>query len=124
MVLPIDTILGTLTMMTIYDHYDCPRLFSCKSDEGKLYVGMSIEDRDEDKTQLWFYVLVSQSRLNDIEANKVELYDVFKKAEEYFVFGVKTCVDKDIVEMVICDDIPDEFLPDKGHLLNIDGSKL
>ncbi len=124
MVLPIDTILGNLTMMTVYDYYDCPRLFSCKSEEGKLYIGMSIEDRDKEKCQLWFYALVSQRRLNDIEANKVELYDVFKNAEEHFVFGVKTCVDKDTTEMIVCDDIPDMFLPSPGVMLNVDEGKL
>lgn len=121
MVLPIDTILGTLTMMTVYDYYDCPRLFSCKSQEGKTYVAMSVEDRD--KTQLWFYVLVSKQRLVNIEANKIDLYDVFKKAEDHYVFGVRTG-EIDEVDMVICKDIPDMVLPSPGVMLDVHEGKL
>ena len=121
MIFPQNTILGELDMMTVYEYYDCPRLFSCKSREGKKYIGLSVEDRE--KVQLWLYVLISNQRLRDMEKGKIEMYDIFKQAEEHFVFGVKTFNDKpDEAVMLICDQLTDNLLPEKGMTLDIDES--
>lgn len=120
--LPKDTVLGKIEMLSTYEYYDCPRLFSCKNQYGQHFIALSIEDRQE--VMLWFYAQISEERLAEIEANKIELYDVFKKAEKQFVFGVRTCGAKpDEVGIVICSDIPDKFLPDKGYFLNLTENK-
>lgn len=120
--LPINTVLGKLEMLSTYEYYDCPRLFSCKNQHEQYFVAISIEDRKD--LMLWFYAQVTEGRLKKIEAGGIELYDVFKKAEKNFVFGVRTMGHAaDEVEIVICADIPDKFLPNKGDFLNLTKDK-
>ena len=53
-----------------------------------------------------------------MEAGKIELYDIFKKTEDNFVFEVKTFdVGADKVSKLVCDDISDYLLPHKGTTL-------
>jgi len=96
--------------MTIQD------FFSCENDIGRKYVGLSVEDGEG--VYVWLYVHISNSRLKDMEAGKIELYDIFKKTEDNFVFEVKTFdVGADKVSKLVCDDISDYLLPHKGTTL-------
>jgi hypothetical protein len=116
MVLPIDTILGKLEMGEVYEYYDCPRLFMCKNEIGKDYIGLSVEDNDG--YQVWIYVALSKDRLNNMEANKITLRDVFLTAEEKFVLEVTTYNSQpDTAHMLICADIQEKFLPEEGIFL-------
>ncbi len=111
-----DTVLGKLEMLDTYEYYDCPRLFSCKNQHGQYFIALSIEERKD--CLLWFYAQVTQEKLKKVEKGEIELYDVFKKAEKDFIFGVKTFgKGLDEVEIVSCKDIPDKFLPVKGETL-------
>ena len=54
---PDESPLGTLHMVEVYDFYDGPRLFSCASETGSLYLGYWA-DQDE-RGDAWIYVNVS-----------------------------------------------------------------
>jgi len=118
MVLPEDTLMGNLEMDKVYEYYDCPRLFSCKNEIGKNYIGLSVQDDDE--WQMWIYVYVTPKRLGQIEKGDIELREAFTEAEESFVMGVTTYNDQpDTVDMILAKIIPDEMLPEKGMKLEL-----
>ena len=110
MIFPIGTVLGELEMITEYEYYDCPRLFTCKNQMGKPYVGLSVKDNDDN--QVWLYVAISRKRLAKAERGEIDVREVFLEAEEKFVLEVTTYNDKaDTARMVICKEIPETFLP-------------
>jgi hypothetical protein len=116
MIFPTNTVLGELEMIKEYEYYDCPRLFSCKNEKDKKYLGLSV--KDEDGYQVWMYVLVSDRRLKEVDTGKIDMYDVFVNAEDYSVYLVSTHnVNFDSVISVASSCIPKEYLPYKGQTL-------
>ena len=119
MIFPVDTMLGELEMITEYEYYDCPRLFTCKNQIEKLYIGLSVEDNDDN--QVWLYAALTPNRLAKAEKGEIDLRDVFLEAEEKFVLEVTTYnadAEADTAHMMICNDIPETFLPTEGLFLN------
>lgn len=117
MIFPTNTMLGELEMIKEYEYYDCPRLFTCKNEIGKPYIGLSVEDNDD--SQVWLYASISPNRLAKAEKGEIDVRDVFLKAEEKFVLEVTTYNEKaDTAHMMISKDIPETFLPTAGLFLN------
>lgn len=116
MIFPIDTILGELEMIKEYEYYDCPRLFTCKDETGKIYIGLSVKDGDG--WQMWLYVHVTNDRLKKIENGDFDIRDAFVDAEECSVFGVTTYNEQpDTANWILSKLIPEEYLPYKGQTL-------
>lgn len=118
--LPKNTSLGELEIEEIYEFYDIPRLFSCKNKLGHIYLVISIEDLTVGWK--WLYLPVSDSRLQKIRLGKITLRDSFKNAEEHFVYSALIYTDDSImpeVKTVSCQDIPEQWLPEKGERLTL-----
>jgi len=118
--LPKNTCLGELEIEEIYEFYDIPRLFSCKNRLGHIYLVISIEDLDDGWK--WLYLPVSDSRLQKIRLGEITLRDSFKNAEEHSVYSVLIHTDDSImpeVKTVPSQDIPEEWLPEKGERMTL-----
>lgn len=110
--LPIGTPLGMLSMDTIIEYYDFPRLFTCHSNLGQNYFALSIAD-DDDYFE-WLYLAVSESRKSAILQGQLPLTIAFKTPESGFLIKVVTYatdkaphIDYLFTEQVSSDDLPD-----------------
>lgn len=120
--LPINTILGKLETIEVYEYYDIPRLFTCLNQYGYYYMALSVSDTD--LHHIWIYALVSKKRLKEIRVGEVDLHDVFKETEDRCVFKVTTLSNEpDTAIRVMCKDLTDEWLPIKGPKLRIPKSR-
>jgi hypothetical protein len=84
--LPDDTVLGALELDEVYEYYDGPRLFTCRTPSDRTYLAVSIhEDSERD---VWLYVSVSPRRLADIRTGQIDLEQAFRLAEDGDVYEV------------------------------------
>jgi hypothetical protein len=111
-ILPQKTILGTLELLEVYEYYDKPCLFSCRNLSSQLFLSIWI---DETKTEdVWLYVPVSHKRLEYILNGGIDLRTAFLRAEDNFVFEVRTyLIPKKTphVNQIFCSRLTDEQLP-------------
>jgi len=115
--LPQLTILGRLKTLEVYEYYDIPRLFSCRNGSGQHYLALSIDE--EDFSQTWLYVALSQERFQKLRLGQLELRDAYLDAEDQMVFKVITYQEShDMLERVDCTDIPEDWLPLAGEVLS------
>jgi hypothetical protein len=115
--LPQLTILGRLKTIEVYEFYDIPRLFSCRNASGQHYLALSIDENDFSQT--WLYVALSQERFQELRTGQLELRDAYLNAENEMVFKVITYQDHhDLIELVYCTDIPEDWLPLAGEVLS------
>lgn len=110
---------GKLEIVETYTYYDGVLLFSCESESGKLYLAVLV-DRDKD-TDVWLYVEVSHKRFVNLRADKIDLHDVFSKAESGVVYRVGVGLVELSVKKVPCAEIDDEWLSERGECLNLLG---
>lgn len=116
--LPEGTILGQLEIIEVYDFYDKPVLFSCKNKSGLIFIAIYVDDSDV--AEIWLYTPMSSSRFQNL-VQGIELRDVFTNAEDGFVYQVETPFEDGIdviVKNVDCSEIPDEYLPELGQVIN------
>lgn len=114
--LPIDTELGKLREIKVYDYYDCPRLFLCKDTNDQNFIGLSVADKKHSMS--WLYVKISEERLERAEAGEIDLREIFLKAEKGIVLWVKT--NREIPDGVF--KMPSNMIPEK--YLSKEGCKL
>lgn len=108
--LPKGTLLGHLTLGAVLELYDFPRLFSCTSSTGQLYVAVSTYDDDE-RTE-WLYLPVSSLRFKSLLSNEISLYSAFRRPEGGFVFQVFMSLEAaPTVNHLLPDQISDDDLP-------------
>ena len=116
--LPESTVLGRIEIVEVYEYYDIPRLFLCQNEFGHFYVALSIGEDLYSNT--WLYVLISRKRLELLRSGKIQLRDVYRKAEDRCVFKVLTHVTKphEVVTLA-CKDVREEWLPAPGEKLSL-----
>jgi hypothetical protein len=118
--LPIDTVLGVLEVVEVYDFYDGPRLFLSRNRVGLLFLAAWVEDATD--RDVWLFVPVSANRVNSVRSGGLDLRSAFTEAEDGFVFRV--AVDRSgtgaEVDRIPCLRLPDEFLPTHGEYLHLD----
>ena len=107
--LPVDTHLGELRVRDIYEYYDGPRLFSCESSVGQVFVALSVEDLREETR--WLYCPVSALRLASLEQQNFDLRSVFTHPESNFVFEVRLGKGPDQVTEILASELPENYLP-------------
>ncbi|MEH2295073.1 DUF6575 domain-containing protein [Nostoc sp.] len=123
--LPERTILGYLEIIEVYDFYDKPVLFSCKNKSGLIFIVLCVDDSD--LSEIWLYAPISSFRFNDIVQGRVELRDIFINAEDGFVYQVEVPYENAsnaIVKTVDYNEIPDEYLPELGQVIQSENNFL
>lgn len=116
-ILPEETILGKLEVLEVFEHYDFPRIFSCRNQTSQVYFVISISD-DEEALE-WIYLPVSISRYNALCENGISLRSGILESENGFVFVVKTNMNGHAkVEHRIPEQIPESDLPSATYKLS------
>ncbi len=110
--------LEKLETIEVYDYYDQPCLFSCSDQNGKIFIGLWV-----DETELfnnWLYLPVSQERFKQLLASQIDLYHGFLTSEQSLVYEVKTYKNNQgdyEVKIWPTDKINQDFLPLEGEFL-------
>lgn len=111
--LPQRSILGRLRIVEVFHFYDGPRLFTCESASGSLYVVFWLGESDS--TDDWLYVPVSATRLELVRAGDFSLQECVLRPEDGWLWRVATApetgdltsIDAIEPEELAPDDIPD-----------------
>ena len=113
--------LGKLEIVEIYEYYDQPVLFSCKSPAGHLYLAVAADENEEHQT--WLYVGVSAKRLNRIRSGAIDLHDAFAEPENGFLLQEIIPYDNQIqprLESIQPNQIPEDMLPVPSECLDLE----
>lgn len=118
--LPRSTSLGRLEIEETFEYYDGPRLFSCKSATGNLYIAAWAEE--EEDHDLWLYLPISKERFEITRSGGITVREAFTYAEDS-VYLVKIPTDgelRDSIEQLLTGDaIPDEWLPGSDYRIEL-----
>ncbi|UYP17717.1 hypothetical protein OED52_13655 [Rhodococcus sp. Z13] len=118
--LPEGTILGQLRLGEVFEQYDGPRLFTCESKTGQLYL-VTWADEGEDH-DLWLYLPVSRERFAVIRSGGVSVRDALVNAEDrVFVVKMPFAETEEITldSILAGSDLPDEWLPDSDYMIEL-----
>lgn len=116
--LPINTILGDLNLLEVFEHFDFPRIFTCKNKTDQLYLVLSTFD-DEDECH-WLYLPISRLRLKAVLGGHMAFHAAFREPEDGFLLVVKTFVDHaSELTYALPDQVSDDDLPLPNYFLNL-----
>lgn len=123
--LPNNAILGRLAVHEVYEYYDGPRLFSCRSASGRLFlaVWLGIEIVGDDEADSWLYVGLSDARLEQVRTGVVDLYSAFRHAEDGMALQLVVGAGEDRIRSVPCESLTRKHLPVEGERLNLSPAK-
>jgi len=86
--LPEGTILGPIEMVEVYETYDAPVLFACRSRlVDARYLALWV-DRD-DREDTWLYLPATARRFAEIRSGGIALADAFRNSESGLVVSVR-----------------------------------
>ncbi|MCC3378443.1 DUF6575 domain-containing protein [Paenibacillus farraposensis] len=125
--------IGALNIIDVYEYVDGPKVFSCISDLGQKYIVNWIDTSPT--TDTWFYVAVSDKRLQAVNSGEISLREVILNSERKSIYQVVTparglgevIISKRKVTTIIEDELPDvdsfvdvfventEIMPSKGE---------
>ncbi len=114
--IPENSILGKLSLIEVFEHYDFPRIFSCRNQANQVYVAVSIFD-DMTKCQ-WLYVAVSPRRYQSLLNSGMSLRTALTRPEDGLLFFVETYPDhRSEVSLMPPEQVSKEILPDPAYYL-------
>lgn len=115
--IPINTGLGKLSMVEIYEYYDIPRLFSVRDVVGTLYLVYWCDEIED--SSVWLYLPISESRLTDMRHRKVSLRTAYAEPQNgYWIVHTSSPDagrDQAYQQRVLASDSP--FLPPEGFYI-------
>ncbi|MCZ4520728.1 hypothetical protein O4220_19640 [Rhodococcus ruber] len=115
--------LGELTLVETFVYYDGPRLFSCISRTGGLFLAIWVEESTE--ADVWLYLPVSELRLQTIRSGGIDIRDAFFEAEEtVYQVSIANGRGEDSVSYLNGKDIPEYWLSEPGERLELPTSTL
>lgn len=114
--LPINTILGQLTIFEIYEYLDGPRLFAARNNIGTMFLVFWF-DEEEDATG-WLYLPISEAKLNKLRRKEIALHEAFRKPETgYYLVYIGVPPRKDSAKLVNSDGIDADFFPPENYYI-------
>ncbi len=117
--LPQNTLLGKLDIIEIYEYHDKPLLFACRNATYTHYI--VVQETVHPDYETWLYAPISPSRFEQARSRTIDLHDIFKYAEDGFVFWVKIPTKQPksvIVQTIPTDQLTDDQIPDVGEFLD------
>ena len=116
--------LGDLELLRVYQEFDGPRLFSCRSRADQLYLALWADQSDDVDT--WLYVAISARRLRSVEDGHITLRMAFAEPEDgqvvviesHLAPGPESGPADRIVQTAGPHEIPDDWLPMAAVRLN------
>lgn len=122
--LPYIPLVGDLKLIEIYEFYDFPRFFSCRSTTGQIYFALSVaEDRVKYE---WLFVPVSPERFVRARAGDIDIRTIFAMSEGNSLIHIATDADGKLVEapdVISSESVSTKWLPDPGVFLSVDVEK-
>jgi len=116
--LPYHKNLGILKIKSVYYHYDnVPRLFTCVSDNGLLFLGLSIEDTTE--VCKWLFAPITKQILDDLLSKKISIKDCVLTRIKQDVFFIVESYSGEVIDFYLLDSsiVSNEDLPTKNVYL-------
>jgi hypothetical protein len=112
--------MGRLTINEIYVRYDGPRLFSCVNESGGYFLGLFVEEDDND--EVFVFAPASSDRLNAVRSGQMPLRHAFEAPLDGGVFVVRSSKTglETSTERRRAGDIPTDWLPDAAARLNLE----
>ncbi|WP_233009125.1 DUF6575 domain-containing protein [Rheinheimera faecalis] len=92
-ILPNTPYFGKLTIKSVYEFYDGPKLFLAVNGTGNHFISFWIDSTDE--YDEWLYSSIDQDRLIELELSKIKLRDIYTYPSDY-IFRVKTFFDSSL----------------------------
>lgn len=118
------TPLGVLDIVEVYMEYDVPRLFSCKSNSGALYLCLWVDE--EPGADHWLLVPISPGRLSYVRTGRIPVRDAILAAEDGWVWRIRTPYDDSRGEAIRLDvsQLDPAVLPDPDATLQFPDTHL
>lgn len=110
--------LGTLYLKSTYLFFEEPILFLCNNRQGKKFLCLCAEFRDEYR---WIVAETDNKVLKNLITNKISTYEGFQQSQgqKYIVNWSGYESDKEIVSRVDFENIPELDLPEQNIFLDI-----
>lgn len=84
--------LGPLEIVEVYEYFDQPCLFACRSAAGQTYVSLLVDDGGGEER--WWFVPVSPQRFRAVRSGQIRLRDTFLQSEDQRVFELRSSQDQ------------------------------
>ena len=110
--------LGTMYLKSTYLFFEEPILFLCNDRQGKKFLCLCAEFRDEYR---WVVAETDNKVLKNLITNKISTYESFRQSrgQKYIIKWSGYDADEEIVYRVNFEDIPELDLPEKNIFLDI-----
>ncbi len=120
--LPVNSQLGQIKVVEIFDFYDIPRLFIGTNQIGQLFIIYNLDD-DRVKTE-WYYLPVSEERICNLKTGSMDLRTALLSPELGFLYSISIgYIDGDSqIAVVTSESINQEWLPEAGETLYSENS--
>lgn len=112
--------ISKLIMNEVYEYFDEPILFSCFDHLGNIYFAISIEDNEDAKESIWYYVQTTQYRYLLIRSGELPLNVLVKNPEFAFIYEVTKKFNGEQVRTRYLepDEVPIIHIPEDDYRLN------
>ena len=115
--------MANLEIVEVFEYYDGPQLFSCRSTSGCLYLVVGVEA--DETTETWLYAPVSAERLVYVRSGGMDLRTAFSTPEDDYLLVVKTHRDgKADLSVLAPADLNKAWLPVGGERLSLSSATL
>ena len=119
------TTLGKLEIIETYEYYDRPLLFACRNTLGHVYLALLVDE--DEMSETWFYVGVSQTRFEYVRTGGIDLRTAFAEPEDGTINQVEVFHDDNRsphVTIILAAQVGNDFLPEPGEFLSLQSHTL
>lgn len=118
-ILPLNTFLGELEIVDIFEFYDMPLLFTCINKAGDIFIAVAVEEGED--FYKWIYSKISEDDVLKLKTAKIDFRDSFLASKNGYVFNVVVYEDAPtVVTPLSVSDLDDDFLPCVGEFAGIE----
>jgi uncharacterized protein DUF6575 len=110
-----DSPFGPLTIVEVFEYFDGPRLFLCRSDARQLFLAYWVDSHEQEED--WYLIPISRIRIRLLKALELDLRTAVKNSEGGMVWKLHVANGQLDSTPVNARDISDDTLPTPGIFL-------
>lgn len=116
--LPLNSTLGNIRLLDVYDYYDIPRLFSCVNNIGQIYIVINYDEFGD--TTKWYYLPTSLFKYNQLKSSSIDIRKAFLESELGLIYDVSLnhSNGNSEIDVIAVDNIDTSNLPEHGEMLS------
>ncbi len=116
--LPLNSTLGNIRLLDVYDYYDIPRLFSCVNNIGQIYIVINYDEFGD--TTKWYYLPTSLVRYNQLKSSSIDIHTAFLESELGLIYDISLnhSNGNSKIDIITVDNIDTSNLPEHGEMLS------